>query len=78
MPSSVIAGSDVVLVSAVQARNNARLLFFGSLWMLSNDAFSYKTPAGKATSNEVCDTACSRESIHVNELHSIIVPAVLR
>lgn len=32
-------GTDISLVTAVQARNNARATFLGSLWMLSNEAF---------------------------------------
>lgn len=32
-------GSDTVLVAAVQARNNARAVFTGSSWMLSDAAF---------------------------------------
>jgi oligosaccharyltransferase complex subunit beta len=34
------AGKETVLVAAVQARNNARATFTGSLWMLSDAAFT--------------------------------------
>jgi oligosaccharyltransferase complex subunit beta len=37
-PQSI--GNDTVLVAAVQARNNARATFVGSLWALSDEAFS--------------------------------------
>ncbi len=53
MPTTVVAGTDVVLVTAVQARNNARLVFFGSLWMLSNEAFEFVAANGVAANNEV-------------------------
>lgn len=60
VPASATVGSDIVLVSAVQARNNARLLFFGSLWMLSDEAFDAKTPAGKPVSNAAFAIAATK------------------
>ena len=44
------AGEQVQLVTSVQARNNARVTFVGSAWMLSNAAFE-ATVNGGATSN---------------------------
>jgi oligosaccharyltransferase complex subunit beta len=58
VPTSVTTGGDVVLVTAVQARNNARLVFFGSQWMLSNEAFGYSTGSGAAVSNKVSMCVC--------------------
>ena len=53
MPSRVLTGSDVVLVTGIQARNNARILFVGSLYLLSNEAFADATTANKYFSNAI-------------------------
>lgn len=44
------AGEQVQLVTSIQARNNARVTFFGSSWMMSNDAFD-ATINGDAPAN---------------------------
>lgn len=61
------AGTDTLLVTAIQARNNARATFAGSLYMFSNTAFNAqaRTPAdgdsdGTATANEAFASAVAQ------------------
>eukprot|EP01041_Mallomonas_annulata_P000642 gene642-1237_t len=48
------AGADTLLVSALQARNNARVVFSGSIDMFSNEFFAAKlSPSGTVSGNEL-------------------------
>jgi len=50
------AGSDTLLVTALQARNNARVVFSGSIAMFSNEFFTTKLAGGNFVGNELfCD-----------------------
>lgn len=42
------AGGESLLVAAIQARNNARITFAGSLFMFSNEAFALKSASNAA------------------------------
>eukprot|EP00640_Fibrocapsa_japonica_P001078 CAMPEP_0113934304 /NCGR_PEP_ID=MMETSP1339-20121228/1637_1 /TAXON_ID=94617 /ORGANISM="Fibrocapsa japonica" /LENGTH=433 /DNA_ID=CAMNT_0000936047 /DNA_START=226 /DNA_END=1527 /DNA_ORIENTATION=+ /assembly_acc=CAM_ASM_000762 len=54
------AGKDTLLVTALQARNNARATFAGSLHMFSNKYFLSKLPSGEAAGNRVFCTELSK------------------
>lgn len=47
------AGADVGLVTSVQARNNARVTFSGSFWMLSDEAYALPSANNEAFVAEV-------------------------
>jgi len=47
------AGSDTLLVTALQARNNARVVFSGSIDMFSNEFFTTKLANGELVGNEL-------------------------
>lgn len=46
-----VSGKDTTLVSALQARNNARVIFSGSLSLFSNKFFTTKLASGKSSGN---------------------------
>lgn len=49
--SVFVSGKDTTLVSALQARNNARVIFSGSLNLFSNEFFTKKLASGKTAGN---------------------------
>jgi len=49
--SVFVSGKDTTLVSALQARNNARVIFSGSLELFSNKFFNTKLGSGKSAGN---------------------------
>lgn len=48
-PPSLMVGAGISLVSAVQARNNARMLVAGSIDMFSNELLSAEVLVGGKT-----------------------------
>jgi hypothetical protein len=59
----VLTGSSLVLVTGVQARNNARVLFLGSLYMLSNEAFGEAGSNNKYFANAVTRWALQESGV---------------
>lgn len=49
--SVFVSGTDTTLVSAMQARNNARVIFSGSIDLFSNKFFNTKLASGKTAGN---------------------------
>lgn len=47
------AGSDTLLITALQARNNARVVFSGSIEMFSNEYFTTRLDDGNLVGNEL-------------------------
>jgi oligosaccharyltransferase complex subunit beta len=54
------AGTDTVLVTSIQGRNNARVTFLGSLFMCSDEAYTMGAqPAGQARVENANEEFCS-------------------
>lgn len=53
-------GSDTLLVTALQARNNARVVFAGSVDLFSNYFFTARLPSGETTGNKAFTTHLSK------------------